>query len=291
MRLAVFTDEVSQDLERALKLATRYGADGVEIRSVWGKPVQQLSAEEVRRIRAELERYSLNCAAIASPIFKCELDDEAAVNEHLGYLERCIEIAGELGTKIIRIFTFWKHGPSAPVWDDIKTKFRPAIPIAEKAGVILGLENEASTYVATAREAKQFIEEMGSPALKAVWDPCNEIYADEGITPYPDAYQQVAPYIAHVHVKDGLRDPVTNEPGVVCVGEGVVDWKGQLKALHEKQYAGYVSLETHWRPQALTEEQMNRPGGEAFSESGEYASDMCLQNLVKMLSEVRKKKC
>jgi sugar phosphate isomerase/epimerase len=91
-----------------------------------------------------------------------------------------------------------------------------------------------------------------------------------------------------VHVKDAKRDPKTDEPHVVCVGEGVVDWRGQLRTLLSKDYQGYVSLETHWRPQALTEEQMNQPGGEAFSESGEYASDLCMQNLVQLLAEVRK---
>ncbi|NIR00558.1 MAG: hypothetical protein GTN78_10215, partial [Gemmatimonadales bacterium] len=35
MKLAVFTDEVSQDLETALKLAVRYNLDGVELRTVW----------------------------------------------------------------------------------------------------------------------------------------------------------------------------------------------------------------------------------------------------------------
>ena len=64
--------------------------------------------------------------------------------------------------------------------------------------------------------------------------------------------------------------------------------KGERVFVTSKDYQGYASLETHWRPQALTEEQMNRPGGEAFSESGEYASDLCMQNLVQMIAEVRK---
>lgn len=288
MKLAVFTDEVSQDLDKALALATRYRADAVELRSVWNTPVAQLTDEQVARIRTALDKANLQCAALASPVFKCELDDEAAIAEHLQYLRNCVAIARKLDTRIIRIFTFWKRGPSAPVWEQIKAKFQPAVPIAEEAGMILGLENEAATYVATAAEAKRFLEEMASPAIKLVWDPCNEVFAEEGITPFPDAYKLVAPYLIHVHVKDATRDPKTNEPRVVCVGEGIVDWKGQLRTLLSKNYQGYVSLETHWRPQALTEEQMNLPGGEAFSESGEYASDLCMQNLVQMIAEVRK---
>jgi len=288
MKLAVFSDEVSQDLDRAVKLATRFGLDGVEIRSVWSKPVQHLNDEEVSRIRRTLDTAGLRVCAIASPVFKCELDDDPAHRDHLEYLQSCIRVAKALDTSIIRLFTFWKRGPSQPVWEKIKKKFRPALPIAEDGGVILGLENEASTYVATAAEAKRFIEEMASPVVKVVWDPCNEVYAEEGITPYPDAYRLVEPWMVHLHVKDAKRDGDAKEATIMPVGEGVVDWKGQFGELLAKKYDGYACLETHWRPQALSEEQMNRPGGESFSESGEYASTVCMENMLAILAEARR---
>jgi len=288
MKLAVFTDEVSQDLDTAIRLAVRHRLDGVEIRTVWSKPVQHLTAEEVGRIRRALDEHGLSVAAIASPVFKCELDDDAANQEHLDYLRNCIRIGRELGTDIIRVFTFWKHGPSQPIWGRIKRRFREAVPMAEEAGVVLGVENEHTTYCATAAETKQFVTEIGSPAVRAVWDPCNEVYADEGVTPYPDAYEMVKPFIAHVHVKDGARDPKTGIARVTPVGDGDVDWKGQLRDLLASHYEGYASLETHWRPKALPENSLSQPGGEGFSESGEYASDLCLKNLMKILGEARR---
>ncbi len=287
MKLAVFTDEVSQDLATAIKLAVRFGLDGVEIRTVWDKPVQHLTGDDTARIRDMLGEQNLSVAAIASPVFKCELDNPDEQREHMDHLRNCIRVAKELDTRIIRLFAFWKRGPSAPVWDRMKEQFSPAIPVAEGEGVILGLENEASTYLATAAETKQFVSELGSDAVRVIWDPCNEIYAEDGITPYPDAYRLVEPWVVHVHVKDGKREASTNEPNVTPIGEGVVDWKGQLQDLLAKGYQGYASLETHWRPQALSEEKLNRPGGEAFSESGEYASDLCLRNLLEILAEAK----
>jgi sugar phosphate isomerase/epimerase len=288
MKLAVFTDEVSQDLEVAVQLAARFNLDGVELRSVWSKPVQHLSEEEVARVGAMLDQRNLRVAAIASPVFKCELDDESEQQEHLDDLRSCIRLAKEFDTQIIRIFAFWKRGPSKPVWQRIKDQFRPAVPIAEDAGIILGLENESSTYLATAAETRQFITEMDSPVLKSVWDPCNEVCAEEGITAYPDAYRLVEPWVVHVHVKDAKWDPGAEGPQVTPVGDGAVDWKGQFRELLAKKYEGYASLETHWRAQALSEEQMNRPGGEAFSEAGEYASDVCMRNMMKILAEARR---
>ena len=288
MKLAVFTDEVSQDLDTAIRLAVRHRLDGVEIRTVWSKPVQHLTADEVGRIRRALDEHGLSVAAIASPVFKCELDDEAANRDNLDYLRNCIRIGRELGTDIIRVFTFWKHGPSQPIWGRIKRRFRAAVPMAEDAGVVLGVENEHTTYCATAAETKQFVTEIGSPAVRAVWDPCNEVHADEGVTAYPDAYEMVKPFIAHVHVKDGARDPKTGIARVTPVGDGDVDWKGQLRDLLASHYEGYASLETHWRPKALPENSLSQPGGEGFSEAGEYASDLCLQNLMRILGEARR---
>jgi sugar phosphate isomerase/epimerase len=289
MKLAVFTDEVSQDLGVAVKLAVRYGLDGVELRTVWNKPVQHLSAADVDRIRGLLGERELGVAAIASPVFKCELDDEPAQRDHLDYLRSCIGIAQQFGTDIIRVFTFWKRGPSELVWDQIKRHFRPAIPIAQDAGVILAIENEHTTYCATAAETARLVCELNSPVVRVVWDPCNEVHADGGIKPYPDAYDLVRDLTVHVHVKDGAKDPAAlGAARVTPVGEGIVDWKNQLRDLLKAGYQGYASLETHWRPQALPESVLNQPGGEGFSEAGEYASDLCLRNLVAILAEARR---
>jgi len=288
MKLAVFTDEVSQDLDTAVKLAVRHRLDAVEIRSVWDKPVQHLNDAEIGRIRRTLDGHNLATAAIASPVFKCELDDPPAQRDHLDYLRSCIRIAPALDTNIIRVFTFWKRGPSAPVWDRIKRQFAPAVPIAEESGVVLAIENEPSTYCATADETRRFVTEVGSPAVRLVWDPGNEIHAEDGITPYPDAYNLVKDLMVHVHVKDGARDPATGTPRVVPIGDGDIDFVGQFTELLSSGYAGYASLETHWRPTALTEDVLNQPGGEGFSEAGEYASDLCLHNLMKILAEARR---
>lgn len=287
MKLAVFTDEVSQDLDRAVKFAVRHQLDGVELRSVWSKPVQHLNASDVAMVRKALGERGLEVAAIASPVFKCELDDEAAHREHLEFVRDCCRLANEFGTSIVRVFTFWKRGPSQLVWEKVKSKFRPAIPIAGEAGVTLAIENEYSTYCATAGETARMVRELGSPAVRVAWDPCNEVYAEEGVMPYPDAYESVKDLSVHVHVKDGKRD-AKGVPHMTPVGEGAIAWKEQLVALLRAGYRGYVSLETHWRPSALPEAALNQPGGVTFSEAGEYASDVCMKNLLEILAQARR---
>jgi sugar phosphate isomerase/epimerase len=223
---------------------------------------------------------------IASPFFKCDIDDDAACEEHLRLLARCIEIAQRLGTNIIRGFTFWNTGRTQEVWGKILERYQQPVQMAADSGIILAIENEASTSVATAKLLQRFLADIAHPNVKALWDPANEVFADGGERPYPEAFHRIEKEMIHFHLKDAKRDEESGEPRCVPVGEGVIDWQGQFKALLASDYDGAVSLETHWRPTALTEEQLNRPGGADFSKSGEYASRACLDNLMRIVKQV-----
>jgi sugar phosphate isomerase/epimerase len=52
----------------------------------------------------------------------------------------------------------------------------------------------------------------------------------------------LAPRIGHVHVKD-----VSPAHEWVRVGDGIVGWSDHLVALRDSGYAGYLSMETHYR--------------------------------------------
>jgi len=284
-KLSVFTDEVSQDLDKALKVAARFKLDGVEIRSVWGRPPQSLTDEDTDKIRRAVEARDLEVCCIASPFFKCDLDDDAQYRENLDILRRCIKLAQRLGANIIRGFTFWNTGRTEEVWDRILARFVEPVRIIEGEGVFLGIENEASTSVSTARRLDRFLREVNSPRIMAIWDPANEVFADDGERPYPEGYERVGDRVIHCHLKDAVRE---GGPRCVLVGTGIVDWEGQLRAFMRDKFEGYVSLETHWRPQDLSEDLLNRPGGEAFSEAGEASSSLCLENLLKIVARIRR---
>ena len=126
-----------------------------------------------------------------------------------------------------------------------------------------------------------------SPTVRPIWDPCNELFADNGEPPYPDGYNHIKQDIIHVHLKDGVKD---TPDGPVCVPmcEGDIDYRGQLAALIEDGYTGCLSLETHWRPKPdqIDKELLDRPGGQEFSDLGEEASRICLENTLQLLRDI-----
>jgi L-ribulose-5-phosphate 3-epimerase len=285
-KLSVITDEVSQDLEVVARFAKGFNMHGVEIRSLWGKNPQDLTgrADEIKRV---LSLSELKVSAIAAPFFKADIDSETEYREHLDILRKCIELAKTLDTNIIRGFTFWRKKGVSDYLEKIIDKYQKPLEIIEAEDIVLGIENEPSTFIGNGRELEMFLSRLGSKHVKAIWDPGNDIFDPSGEIPYPDGYGYVKDWIAHVHIKDGVRKGETGKPESVPFGEGEVDYYNQLTALRKDGYTDYLSLETHWRPRKmLAEEIVQRPGGEEFSRFGEEASEICMSNLTKMLNRI-----
>ncbi len=286
-KLAVISDEISQDFQTVVNVAAEYKLNGIEIRSVWDKPPQDLTDQDMARMKGILDEAGIEVAGIASPFYKCEIDSEQERLEHLGILKRCIEIAHFFGTNIVRGFTFWNTGRTEAVWDRILEYYREPVKIIKGEGIVIGIENEASTSMSTAKLTARFLDEVGSPNVLAIWDPANEVHADGGETPFPDAYDRLKTKMIHCHAKDAAPNDEGEMESVPVGTGGIIDWKAQIKELLDSGYKGYLSLETHWRPKkVLSEDLLNRPGGAAFSEAGEEASRICLDNIFGILKEL-----
>jgi sugar phosphate isomerase/epimerase len=281
-KLAVFTDEVSQDPQRIVKFCLEHNLDGVELRSIWDTPPHKLSDDQVAEFHGLLLKNNLKVCAIAAPFLKSDIFNEEATREQMQVLDRCIAIGKRLGTNLIRGFTFWKTEDTPKVWEEVERVYRLILPKLEAEDAVIVMENEADTSACTAALVAKFLERLNHPRVRAVWDPANEVYAEGGEKPYPDAYRRLIPYIVHVHVKDAEHD-AEGKSRCVRIGEGEVGWKAQLQGLAEDGYRGWLSLETHWRQVDLTDELIRRPGGAAYSESAEEASRLCMISLKEIL--------
>jgi L-ribulose-5-phosphate 3-epimerase len=199
---------------------------------------------------------------LASPLFKCALDpsrpvesgdtfgqEEAGVEEHFIKLERVIAIAKLLGTKQIRIFSFWRENEPTNYFDEIVQYLQRASVIAEKEGVVLLLENEPSCNGGFAEEVGAYVRAVNSSFVRGLWDPGNEAYG--GREAFPAGYDQIKDVLAHVHLKDAywMEDGTSR---CVPLGSGKVPVIAQLKALLKDGYDGVFTIETHFTPEGGT---------------------------------------
>lgn len=281
-RRSVFTDEVSQDLDRAVAVATEYGLEGLDVRSVWGKTVHELDGDELARLKRTADAAGLAIPSIAPPFMKCDVDDAEQWAEHRRILERSLRAAEYLGARVVRGFTFWRQVGVSRHWPRIVAAYREVAPVVERAGLVLGIENEAACMLGTTELLPRLLDEVGSPAVRALWDPANG--AVDGELPYPDALERVMPYTVHVHLKDGRH--VRGKWEHAIVGRGEVGVADVCRALAAAGYTGWVALETHYRPTAA-ERDLRAPRGDAFSALGEEGTRACLDGWRDVLARIQ----
>jgi len=258
-RLGILTDEVSASFDEALDWCEREGLGHVEVRVIDGVNTVELDDEQIAGVRRRVEARGLTISAIASPLYKCALDPsrpvltgdrfgqaEESVEAHHKKLERVIAIAKALGTPRIRIFSFWRENEPEKYRSEIVAQLKRAAAVAERAGVILLVENEPSCNGGFAQEVGEIVRAVQSPAFKALWDPGNEAYG--GREAYPAGYDSLKDVLAHVHLKDAYH-MADGTARCVPMGSGVVRWIAQFRALREDGYAGLFTIETHFTPE------------------------------------------
>jgi sugar phosphate isomerase/epimerase len=274
-RLAVINDEITQDFERACRIASQdFGLSWIELRGMWDKNLTTLNEKELDDARKILEAHKLRVTDIASPLFKTDWPGapisklsetrdqfhakfDASAQDKL--LEHCISLAKHFGTDRIRCFDFWRLEDPKPSREAINAKLRSAAERCEKDGIALVLENEMSCNTATGEEAAAVLKAIPNKNLLLNWDPGNA--AAIGSTPFPNGYDALPKdRIGHCHCKDVVRK-ADGKYEWAPVGGGTVDWVGQLRALQRDGFHYGLSLETHWRgagtPEASTRASMD----------------------------------
>lgn len=280
-KTAFISDEVSQDLPTAAKLAVKYGLNALEIRSVQERNPFQMTPEDFKYVKSVCDDYGLAICAVASPFFKCDLNSEEEYEEHLAGLGRCIDAAHLWGTKIIRGFTFWKDGLGEKSFPRIVERYQRAIRMAEENDVIIAIESEPSVCTINMQMLHDFLELAGSDHLAALWDPGNEVSDPGAPPPYPVGYELLKPWIRHIHLKDARSTTGQDFYEPALMGQGDVDFHGALRRLKADGYEGYVSIETHYRMKkaAFSESELAHPQGSSFSDGGYEATSAYLDIL------------
>lgn len=257
--IAAITDEFSQDIEVAARSMAEIGMTGAELRMVFGKNVIDLTNAELDLAGEIVARHSLEIVSIASPLLKCVLPDAPEVDARFQQdvfaathtfadqprlADRALEIAERTGARIIRVFSYWRAVQPETCYERVARALQNLAGQAALHGRTIGLENEHACNIATAEETARVLEAVAHPNLMVVWDPANAYVSGE--TPYPDGYRRLpVERIAHVHAKDCRVEG--HRPSWCALGEGGIDWKGQIRALADDGYLGWISLETHWQ--------------------------------------------
>ncbi|MGI5247291.1 sugar phosphate isomerase/epimerase family protein [Dactylosporangium sp. CA-139066] len=237
--LSGFGDEIDEDPAVQLSVLLGVGASHLEFRSAWGVNVADMADEDVDRLHALLRRHGMRVSAIASPIGKTGVYDDAATEQ--ARLKRVIAVARRLETRYVRLFSFYRPDgvAAAEVRDIVLSRLRGFADAAERESVVLVHENEKAIYGDVPERVLDIVESVGSPALRLAWDNAN--FVQVGVRPFSDGYEALRPYIEYLQVKDARAADGVEVPA----GEGDGELRETLTALRDSGWTGFASLEPH----------------------------------------------
>lgn len=242
--LSAFADEISPDLDEQLKVLRREKIRYLELRSIGGTNVLDLTDRQIIGSLQALKANGIGVSSIGSPIGKVSVD--FPFEEHLARFERALQVAQMCGAPYIRMFSFYPPADGENVerrWPkgyraEVLGRLRKMVALARSAGITLLHENEKDIYGDTVERCVDLLSHVNDPHFRAVFDPANFIQCAQ--VPFPEGYDELHPWISYVHVKDAGIDGK-----VVAAGEGLARWPQFLWQLRADGYDGFFSLEPH----------------------------------------------
>jgi sugar phosphate isomerase/epimerase len=241
--LSAFGDEIADDLAEQLRLLNELDVRYLELRGAWGINVLRMSDEEVARVRRICTEYGIAVSALGSPVGKSPLLDP--IENEVANLRRLIEIARALGTRTIRVFSFYPPEISSNAHydqhvDQAIEKLSALAEVAAAEDIQLVLENEKDIVGDTIARCHAILKGVDSPHLRFAWDPANFVQVgEERVT--ERGWPLLSNYVSYVHIKDSsLADG-----SVKAAGEGDGQVGELLVHLREAGYRGFLALEPH----------------------------------------------
>src|SRR5579885_3360834 len=201
----------------AVALARRLGFEGVEV-SLGRRPVDG--------------RLPLDHSAIQQQYLEAARAQHinSLKNDPLGqkWVAQGIPITGKLAARVMLLPFFGKSALSSRgEMDYVADLLKDLGPQAEKAGVLLGLENTIS-----AEDNVRIMERAASPAVKVYYDVGNSTLA--GFDVVREIRWLGAARICQMHLKDNPH----------YLGEGKIDFPGVVAAIQEIGFTDFANLET-----------------------------------------------
>jgi len=237
--LSGFADEISADPAEQFAVLAAESITHLELRSAWSVNVADFSGVQLGAFRVASRAAGVRVSAIGSPIGKVAVG--APLGPELERMRKIADIAGELGTALVRVFSFYipPGDPPERYRAQVIDRMGALARIAEERGVILAHENEKGIYGDVPGRCADLIASVGSPALRATFDAANFVQC--GVRPFSDAYPLLRPHLVYLQVKDARAA----DGEVTPAGEGDGQVRETLRALRDSGFTGFMSLEPH----------------------------------------------
>jgi L-ribulose-5-phosphate 3-epimerase len=260
-----YPDKMS--LKECFELAADAGFDGVEVNyNLEGDISPEASEADLKALGNLARKTGVEISGLCSflfwpyPLTSNDAERRAKGMELAG---RMVHAAKALGTDNLlvvpgAVYIPWAPEPE-PVPNDVCEKrareaIQTVLPIAEKAGVSLNLENIfANGFLMTPQEMNSFVDSFNSPNVQIHFDTGNIMQFQ-----FPEHWiAQCGKRIRNVHLKEYSKKAGTEFKleSFRPLLDGTTNWPAVLEAFERVGYRGYLTFEyfnpyPHW-PEAI----------------------------------------
>lgn len=227
----------------AVPLAARLGFEGVQIsfgRKIVDNKMPLDNPEMVDRYLALAAQHKIPLDGTCVDM----LHTNGLKSDPLGmkWVSDAIRLTKALHTQVLLLPFFGKWAIQSPAERDaVGDRVRELAPEAEKAGVILGLEDTIS-----AEDNVRIMDRARSKNVLVYYDVGNSTNA--GFDILKEIRWLGKDRICQIHLKDNPA----------YMGEGKIDFPAVMRAIHEIGFAGYANLETDTHKDSTVEADMRR---------------------------------
>lgn len=227
--------------------AKEAGFDGIEL-TMAGEISLASSPDEVKRIGGAARQTGIAVASLwVSPLNASPLNSPSPEIRARGVeaIRKAIELATYLDCGALLLVP-GRVGAGAKfevgyetTWQRFTAELKKVIPDAERAKIILTIENVSNRFLVSPLEMRAFVDQFNSPWLQAHFDTGNVMYFG-----YPqDWILTLGPRIKRVHIKDRKVSPRAEQARPSGLLEGDVNWKEVMAALRKVGYRGFLTPE------------------------------------------------
>jgi len=251
MKLAFSTLGCPQwELGQIAETARSLGYDAIELRAVGGA-LDLLNRPEFQPVELNVTRRKL----ADSQVSVCCVDtscnfhsmDQGERSQQVQLALRHAELAASLGASLIRVFPD-KVQPGSTL-DETRDYIAEGLHrVAERLpnGVRVGLETHGD--FARGNIAAEVVSLANHKSVCLIWDVANSMNAGDSTH---QAATAVAPFLAHVHLRDARKVEGSEHWLPVLAGRGDVSFTQALNELRDLRYDGFVCFEweKYWHPE------------------------------------------
>jgi sugar phosphate isomerase/epimerase len=237
---SVFTKPWKMPLDRLAAFVAGLRFDGIELPVRQGYPLEPQDVAKLPQVTRQLAGQGVRIFSIAGP-------GEWNIPGGLGGGERTFAACAEAGVPLIRLM--------APVAQDgylasesrLRQGIEQALPLLERYGVTLGIQNHSGRYIAHAMGLRRLVEGFAPKYVAAVWDAAHNALNGEE----PElAIDIIWSHLGMVNLKNAcwVRSSAADlahaewQPYWTNGREGLASWPRVAAELKRRGYRGTICL-------------------------------------------------